>query len=240
MRIHSNCNGVLHGDIDWDNNICKVRDIQRDHPDVSPSGKDQEAGHSCRVDNGQILVRNKFSKLEPSFIKYSRGYIHFSGKGKVSQTDLGLRTVCVQKHHFIEDHLMLLYIQVEKHYIHRRVTSASWCGKWKLEVTYFLLGRKSGCTTAWSQVPSTILKRGSMGGVYTDLLKNILPCILRIHYNIRAKVWEKMWHLVYLSSVISRKMSPSPIHLSVSFFIVIPTQIEGTKWVFQGVQQVST
>lgn len=137
--------------------------------------------------------------------------------------------------------LNAFYIQIEKHYIHRRVTSASMCGKWKLEVTFFLLGRKSGCTMAWSQVPSTILKRRSTEGVYTDLLKNIIPCSLRIHFNIRAKVWKKKWHLVYLSNIISRKMSPS-IHLSVSFFIVIPTQIEdtGTKWVFQGIKQVST
>lgn len=139
---------------------------------------------------------------------------------------------------FIKHHLMLLYIQVEKQYTHIWVTSANMCGKGKLGVTFFLISRKSGCTMAWSQVPSTILKTGSTGGVYTDPLKNTAPCSLRIHLNIR----EKMWHLVYLSNYISRKMCPSSIHLSVSFFIVIPTQIEGrgTKWVFQGVKQVST
>lgn len=161
-------------------------------------------------------------------------------KGKCVRQILAYRQSVYKS--FIEHHLMLLYIQVEKQYTHRRVTSANMCGKWKLGVTFFLLRRKSGCTMAWSQVPSTILKRGVTGGVHTDLLKNIAPHSLRIHLNITAKVWEKMRHLVYLSTIILRKMSPSSIRLSVIFSIVIPTLFEGTgtKWVFQGVKQVST
>lgn len=37
--------GVLHGGVDGQNHVGEVRDVQGDHPDISPASKDQEPAH---------------------------------------------------------------------------------------------------------------------------------------------------------------------------------------------------
>lgn len=47
LGIHSNGNGVLHGDVDGYHHVGKIRDVQGDHADVYPPGEDEETVHAC-------------------------------------------------------------------------------------------------------------------------------------------------------------------------------------------------
>lgn len=47
LGIHSNGNGVLHGNVDWYHHIGKIRDVQGDHAYVYPPGEDEETVHAC-------------------------------------------------------------------------------------------------------------------------------------------------------------------------------------------------
>lgn len=43
--VHPDGDGVLHGGVDGQNHVGEVRDVQGDHPDISPASKDQEPAH---------------------------------------------------------------------------------------------------------------------------------------------------------------------------------------------------
>lgn len=45
--VDSDGDSVFHGTVDSKNHIGKVRDVQRNHSDVRPPRKDQEAAHPC-------------------------------------------------------------------------------------------------------------------------------------------------------------------------------------------------
>ena len=47
LGIHSNGNGVLHGNVDGYHHVSEVRDVQGDHAYVYPPGEDEETVHAC-------------------------------------------------------------------------------------------------------------------------------------------------------------------------------------------------